>query len=565
MQDRPVQGYHERESHPLAALFLFVAGIALLVVFFAALIVSWHQFTQEAPTILKVLLITAALVVCGTLISAGLYMGYLAWLTIQQKREHLAFEKDERRRANERHAVEVYLAKTRIPADERGNRAAIIHPVTHEVIVPASGNFVQSVPSHYAPHITYAQSARETAQGQLDQAAASFSLASLHIPTFGELLDQGEIGPWQRDILFCYEILIDEVSKHITGISPIRGAIGTQHTQLIVAGSQSGKTTYMSSNMAQAAAVGTVFYLIDPHLAHPEKSIAARMAAYADRFIMPPAATHADIKRLLQHAMAVRDARIQGKPTPFDGSHIMVVIDEVPALMAYQRSQDKAIRQLYLELALLMQSLGSQTAKFGMTGLFASQFATKEALGEIDFRDACMSQLIMRLHPTQAQAMRILGTEAVREIPKFPKGHGYLLLADAGDTRRVASGDVAIADLSRLAAQLPPSPLKPLRAHPVSPTPTRKIIPLNREVVSDQESGSQADRNPMGKPIDDPQQADVAEKVAQVMPMLGQPMGAIIFQVWGVRPGKGEDYQQARREYEQVCAIIRSLAEQAGA
>jgi hypothetical protein len=66
----------------------------------------------------------------------------------------------------------------------------------------------------------------------------------------------------------------------------------------------------------------------------------------------------------------------------------------------------------------------------------------------------------MRLHPTQAQAMRILGKERVNAIPKFPKGHGFLLLSDStGDPLRVAAGNVTMQDLTIFASQLPPSPL----------------------------------------------------------------------------------------------------------
>src|SRR5215472_9556063 len=73
--------------------------------------------------------------------------------------------------------------------------------------------------------------------------------------------------------------------------------------------------------------------------------------------------------------------------------------------------------------------------------------------------------------------MRILGREAVRELPTFPRGHGFLLLSQATEVRRVASGMVTAQDLERLAALLPPSPLvKAERPH----GETRSMIPLDR-------------------------------------------------------------------------------------
>jgi HicA toxin of bacterial toxin-antitoxin, len=394
----------------------------------------------------------------------------------------------------------------------------------------------------------------------------------IHIPTFAESLASGEIGPGQRDMLFCYELVIDEITRQVS-IRPIRGAIGEQHTQLVVAGSQSGKTTYMASNMAQGAVLGTLFYIIDPHRNHPEKSISAKMAEFKDWCILPPAMTHQEIAQVLTHAIKVRDARIQGKPTPYDGYHIMFVVDEVPALMAYQRSSDKRIRQLYLDLALFMQSLGIQTAKFGMTGLFASQFATKEALGEVDFRDACMSQLIMRLHPTQAQAMRILGPEAVRAIPTFPKGHGFLMLSNATEVLRVASGNVTPQDLAYLASSLSPSPLKAVKASPKAGRnhlENGSMISMRGEVDApgfDDESGSKGDGNQVRNKIDPAIQAKLDEmgisrdyilrKVDQVTELLGQNKGDIMRAVWFVSPGKGRAYEEAEEEYNLAMAILR--------
>jgi len=447
-----------------------------------------------------------------------------------------------------------------IPFDDQGN-AAIRDPRTWQV-VQLQGNMrehpgLHSLTTNYRYDYKDA-STKVTEEGQPQNLLAG---GNLHIPTFAESLASGDIGPGQRDMLFCYELIEDEVTRTVTGISPIRGEIEAQHTQLVLAGSQSGKTTYMSSNMAQAAVLGTLFYIVDPHKSHPEKSIAAKMAAYAPWFILPPASSHDEIRQFLRHATKVRDARINptGRPSPYDGYHIMVVIDEVPALMANQRSSDKNIRQLYIDLALFMQSLGIQTAKYGITGLFASQFATKEQLGEIDFRDACMSQLIMRLHPTQAQAMRVLGKEAVREIPKFPKGHGYLLLSDSSETRRVAAGNVTPVDLATLARGLPPSPLvKPVQKVDRNQLESRSIIPIRDGVETTDftsETSEKYGRNQSRNQLEGTLQA----KLEQVRQLIASGMvnkGDLLAAVWGVRPGSSDKYKQAEQEYKQIMTCL---------
>lgn len=492
-------------------------------------------------------------------------------IEVDTKEEQRLFVQEQRELARRAHEVNMYLAQTRLYADPNGNRPFIFNPSTSDVIEIASGNFPQPVPNHLHHEVNYSDTSTRALEAGKDQN----SLANLHIPTFAESLASGDIGPGQHDMLFCFELLQDEATKRFTAISPIRGEIQAQHTQLVLAGSQSGKTTYMATNMAQAAVLGTLFYIIDPHKSHPEKSIAAKMAAYAPWFILPPASSHDEIKNLLKHATKVRDARIAGKPTPYDGYHIMVVIDEVPALMAHQKSSDKQLRQLYLDLAIFMQSLGIQTAKYGMTGLFASQFATKETLGEIDFRDACMSTLVMRLHPTQAQSLRILGREAVNAIPKFEKGHGFLLLADGTETRRVASSNVTQYDLNQLAALLPPSPLVKEVQKPVRNQFTRASITPIREGIEttdfESESGLKEVRNQLENQFEPAIQAKLDEmgiaeayislKVQRVTELLGQDKADIMRAVWGVSPNRSQAYETAKIEYALCMEIIRSQAQ----
>ncbi len=435
---------------------IVIFGVPLFVVFVAALIANWQTMVAVSGWLIPILGLLSVASACLLLV-IGVLKGYLAWVRLQQVREALLAQQDERRWANEEHATKLYLLRTRLPANSEGNRDFIYDEQSGRVLEVASGNFIVQAPYTYAPRFTSHERSPRLQEEQPPQQRL-LPAGHVHIPTFAELLAAGEVGPGQRDMLFCFELVEDDSSGQVQFV-PLRGAITAQHTQLIVAGSQSGKTTYMANNLAQAAVLGTLFYLIDPHRNHPEKSLAGKIAALKDWCILPPAMTHQEIAQVLAHASRMRDARIQGQPTPYDGYHIMFIVDEVPALMALQKSNDKQLRQLYLDLALFMQSLGTQTAKFGMTGLFASQLATKEALGEINFRDACMSQLIMRLQPTQARSLRILGPDAVRELPTFPKGHGFLMLSDATEIRRVASSKVTPADLAYLASMLPPSPV----------------------------------------------------------------------------------------------------------
>ncbi len=589
----------DQPPSPAGGFLQLILGVILLLLVVVGLVAGWGTFLRAAPILVQVLVILVAIAAPAAIIGNGAKIAYLWLLQIERSRiatrtarveaqmreEQLEALRDARRRENrlleteiarrmaeaDRVRAEVEKMRITVAFDDQGN-AALRDPFTGQ-IVQLQGN-MREYPALSSLHYRYDHKDNSTPAVEAGPSRSALPAGNIHIPTFAESLASGEIGPRQRDMLFCYEIIEDEITGQVS-ISPIRGAIGEQHTQLVVAGSQSGKTTYMASNMGQAAVLRTLFYIVDPHRNHPDKSIAAKMEAFKDWFIMPPAMTHDEIRRLLAHATRVRDDRIQGKPTPYDGYHIMVVVDEVPALMANQRSSEKQIRQVYLNLALFMQSLGIQTAKFGMTGLFASQFATKEQLGEIDFRDACMSQLIMRLHPTQAQAMRILGPDAVREIPKFRPGHGFLLLSDSTEVRRVASGNVTPHDLASLASQLPPSPLlhlmkggqKPQR-NQVESGPHFLHGDDDRATPFTCESSSKVDRKQVRNQIELPLQAkldalgipeaSIMLKVERVTELLGQNKAEIMRAVWNVSPGKGKAYEEAESEYGLVMEIIQA-------
>jgi FtsK/SpoIIIE family len=135
-------------------IVLSILGLLALSAATVGLVAAWNAF-QAISSLQVKLLVVVAILVALPLISFCLKRAYLAWLDIQHAKEELAAKQDARRRMNEKHEVELHLAKTRLPADEQGNRAFIYDELTGRVIEVASGNFIPNVPTHYAPHSTY--------------------------------------------------------------------------------------------------------------------------------------------------------------------------------------------------------------------------------------------------------------------------------------------------------------------------------------------------------------------------------------------------------------------------
>jgi hypothetical protein len=346
------------------------------------------------------------------------------------------------------------IGNPEIPIDESGR------PV---VLLPPGNSPVASVPHTYAPHLVYRDSS--TRAGEELQKLPSPAPASLHIPSFAESLREGLIGPGQREVLLCYELVRTDEGVITGELLPYRDKLENNCTMFLGGASKSGKSTLMTHLAAQEAMMGALFYLIDPHLSHPDKSIARRLEPLAPTFILPPATTDADIYAVLSHAKAEAEARLQGRETALSGRPLVFIVDEVLNLFGRAQRQpgNKAIQQLYRHLALFMRDLGTQYNKFDVNGIFASQYVTKDAFrlpggGNVDFRDGCQSQGLLRLPPNQAQAMRLLQGGELRGMRALPTGHGYMGFA-SGDVIRMAFGNVTTQDIEQIGRMLAPSPL----------------------------------------------------------------------------------------------------------
>jgi hypothetical protein len=337
------------------------------------------------------------------------------------------------------------IGNPEIPIDESGRPVALLAPGNSPVV---------SVPHTYAPHLVYRDSS--TRAQEEPQKLPSPAPASLHIPSFAESLRAGLIGPGQREVLLCYELARNDEGSLTGELTPYRDKLENNCTMFLGGASKSGKSTLMTHLAAQEAMMDALFYVIDPHLAHPDKSIARRLEPLAHAFILPPASTDADIYAVLAHAKAEAEARLQGRETTLAGRPLVFIVDEVLNLFgrAQRQSQNKAIQQLYRHLALFMRDLGTQYNKFGVNGLFASQYVTKDAFhlpggGNVDFRDGCQSQGLLRLPPNQAQAMRLLPSGELRGMRALPTGHGYLGFS-SGDVIRMAFGNVTAQDIEQI-------------------------------------------------------------------------------------------------------------------
>jgi hypothetical protein len=455
-----------QSTHPLAVLGMIIGGVLALVFLIAGLIAAHSAFLAGAQLVAYAVIGIMVVGVPGGILVAGVMFyqhhkrnARIAELEVERAKAQIKQEDELNQARVDALRAQTEVLRRTISFDGQGN-AGIIHPYNGQVQL-LRGNMREHPELrtyHNAPRVTGIT--EEKPQGQ-----ALIEAQQLHIPTFRESLNAGLIGPGQEQMLICHVLEQDEETGALTGkVEPYLDVLENNSTVFIGGSSKSGKSTGMAGIGAQGALMNALYYCIDPHLMHPEKSVARKLEALAHAFILPPARTETEIFRVLQHAKGVAQARKDGRETPYADRIIIFIVDEALAVMsAAHRTSSKEVIRMYADLARFMRELGTEYNKFGMNGIFASQYVTKDAFklpapaGNIDFRDGCQSQVLMRLPANQAQAMRLLDKDELRGVRNLPQGHGYMGLY-SGEIFRMANGNVTRQDIEYVASLAAPSP-----------------------------------------------------------------------------------------------------------
>src|SRR5947209_16865145 len=136
-----------RPSHLFMTFILGLVAVLLAFVVLVGIVVGWTTIKAIAPyAAIAMLIVGLAITVLYVFRDFGFEL-LLKVLAVQEKRAQIA-------RDQERHETDLHLAVSRLPADERGNRAHIIDPYTHRIIAVESGNMPQAVPHAltWSPH-----------------------------------------------------------------------------------------------------------------------------------------------------------------------------------------------------------------------------------------------------------------------------------------------------------------------------------------------------------------------------------------------------------------------------
>jgi hypothetical protein len=255
-------------------------------------------------------------------------------------------------------------------------------------------------------------------------------LAPPGVPSFGELLDQGKIGPG-RPLILGYSAESGQAiegswsSLYSCGIGALQGA---------------GKSWLAAFLLSQSVLQGARLLVCDLHYGNSE-SLGTRLEPLRDAFLCDIASTPDAILSALKLAHDKLNQRIAGRGGAWD---ILCVIDEFTSLL---RTKVGPVLPGFLE------DVTEQGRKFHVNALLSAQGWTKDSAGTV--RNRLTSNYVLRQRPDEARYQLGLGAgQLPLDIRLLPDATGYLLDV-RGNLSKIVIPQMTAADLVRVGQMIP--------------------------------------------------------------------------------------------------------------
>jgi hypothetical protein len=489
---------------PRAHLTLWGTILVLALCGFLVYVLASHV-DVIAPWLFAGLLVLGALLLFVAL-GGCVYVFSLVWLALQARRQALRLER-------ERHELERYLAFTRVPADEHGNRPTLIDIAEERLTYLPSGNFAPLPPHTYAPRIDYRGVPPAAAVGEAPRA---LQLPPPAIPTFAHLLHSGQIVPYEPESILGY-----------SDGQPRRGPWVRLHSFFVVGISGSGKSSTVAYYAALAVLHGARLLLIDPD-AEEDESISKRLAPLSFAWLSPVASTP-------QGAARVLDIAEKELEHPSDYP-VLWIIDEFSTIMRSLKL-GRPWATVAERLALSAENWAQRGRKRGRTTIVIGQIAKASRTGGTELRASMTATFIHRI-PAQ-QARMVIDSDTANDAPNLDVGEVMVQLANAAEPYRMHIPYATRDDMHAVARLMRGSPAiqEPFTSHS-----TLIQMPERSGVETDPETDTNAPLN-------------IVERVRALYHQ-GLSKRATIGEIWGARPGGTQAWQEASRIYDEIVAHL---------
>jgi hypothetical protein len=313
-------------------------------------------------------------------------------------------KRDENKRANEAHAVELHLRQTRLAADERGNRDYVYDPATMRVIPVEGGNFIQPVP--HSIHYSVKNDGAAIAGAGLVPALPA---GKVQPPTFEECVRQVQPNSFQiclgRDSKAKDEYLIEDLQgNHVLLIGGTRKGKSCQASQIIDQMTTTHDREHLLISLLDLEDQNCNLFA---HLSH-----VARIQMPNGKLIKSIARSVDEVAAHIGYLVDLMDSRYELSPKErAQLPKILVYIEEFVELKRRLKSKPKVLSQMADDFT----SLATRGIKAGIHLMVCAQASYSQE----EFREA-MGQLIginmaFCAIPTLARAASFQNNELLKE------------------------------------------------------------------------------------------------------------------------------------------------------
>ena len=470
---------------------------------------------------LGIVLFLALLALVLRVLALSRHRKQMRWLEQEQTRLALLAQQQALEIERENHELNRFLALTRVAPDTIGNYPALIDLPQERITILSPGNFVQPVPNNYAPRIEYHYPKDLLSTVTEADEQPPLELPAPRVPTLAEQLQRGETQPYEVESILGY---------HADG-TPRKGQWQKLHSFSTFGASGSGKSSTVSYYSALAVLHGARLVVIDPD-AEEDDSISRRLAWLEYALLCPIGDTP-------QRAAKVLDVAERELATP--GEYPVVwITDEFSSIMRQGEKGLKGWGEIAERLAINTEDWAQRGRKRKRTTIIIGQISKASRTGGTELKYSMTATFVHRLHAQQARLL-LDGPDA-KQCPYLAVGEVMVLLNNSPETYRM---HIPYADVAamQMVAELMASPHEPRRFHPVS---GQELPP------------AQADWKPSRNPLEMSDETAWQAKVSRVRELRHKERTQrdILYQVWGVTPGRSPEYAQARAEYRQIIDLL---------
>ncbi len=423
-------------SHKGSDILIAICLLAFLALAGYGFVVAFPQFQQ------------AAIIIAWTfLVLVGMVIGYLLFHKHRVDAINLQAKRDEVRRANELHALQMQEAL--LTPNEAGNYAIIWQRQSGQLIRPEPGQFIQPVPNHQ--HIEYNYSDTSTRAGQ-EQLAAAHNIEQPRLATIIE-----ELTPNTLEFVFGLDPLTGQMAR-----TTLPKAV---HIQLLGASGQ-GKSRQATSILTQLCARNDTNHLNLALIDCEGETTAPFQGLPHVRYLADEPRDAAKAFRGLVSELERRDVSRTLWPT------IFIFVEE---FLNLRRTMPGEFRDQCLEdyttLALRGRKRGMFLFSIGQTSYVDRHIR--------DAQNQFLSNMAFAAKPTAARAAGFTNTPLLNQLYQERRPGQFLLERPAGDSILLApyvepgqvasllnSSSTALVEVEREAAREVVMEVAPIRAEP---------------------------------------------------------------------------------------------------